>query len=628
MRKTTSIGIGLALLAVLAWGYAVLGPVPGPWFADSAAAVEAPELPMDPIADEVVARRVWSGDNVGILGTPSPDGRWLSYVDWVGGGNLGVRDLRTGESRLLTDKEPGWATSDYALYSVFSRDGSRIAFQWWNPESWEHEIRIVRVEEGSARTIYAPGNAAAYVQPMAWSPDDRRLLVLRTQLEDRTHEIGFMDVDDGAIEVVESLQSRFLYYMDLSPDGRWIAYSVPRDTEAGVQDVHLLAADGSEKVRLTDSDASEEVVGWLPDGGPLFYLQHARGTTRLAAQELDGARAVGGPRVVRSDMVHTMPMGAFRDGFLFSLAVDTRQTRIGSVDLEAGRLTSPLTAVVPSRMERADYPTWSVDGEQLLYVINPPFGASGTPVDIAVRSVRTGAERRFTTPFTFVFKAVPSPDGRELLVQGSGNRGQQGGIYRMSMGADTVTPVALDGIDALYNRRPEWSADGGTIYYSRIMEEDPGREAIVARDAASGAEREVYVSSRLDGFSVSPDGSEIAMTRQGDASAPTGGQIVVVDLATGTERELVSVPDPEWVTHVAWSADGRHIVYAQFGPDSDGTDALRVVDRAGGEPRVIRTDTRVSGPRIHPDGRRIAVIAGANQWEVWTLENLGEVVGR
>lgn len=624
MRKMTSIGIGLAILAVLVWGYAVLGgPVPDTWLADGAAAAEVVELPVHPLSDELVARRVWSGDDVGILGTPSPDGRWLSYVDWAGGGNLGVRDLRTGESRLLTDKEPGWSTSDYALYSVFSRDGSRIAFQWWNPETWEHEIRIAGVEDGSVRTIYAPGNSAAYVEPKAWSPDGRRLLVLRGHVEDRTAEIGFMDVDDGAIEVVESLQPRSLYYMDLSPDGQWIAYSVPRDTEPDVQDVYLLAADGSEKVRLTDNDASEEVVGWLPDGGPLFYLRHARGSTRLVAQELDGGTAVGGPRVVRSDMIHTMPMGAFRDGFLFSVAVDTRQTRLSSIDLDAGRLTSPLSPIVPSRMERAAFPTWSADGEHLLYVINPPFGGSGTPVDVAVRSVRTGAERRFTIPFTFVFKVAPSPDGGELLVQGSGPWGGQGGIYRMPLGAETVEPVALNGIDALYNRRPEWSADGSTIYYSRVTDDDPGREAIVARDAETGAERELHSTHRLRAFSVSPDGSELAVGHRDSASA--GGQLVVVDLATGSVRQLVSVPPSEWLASggLEWSPDGEHILYVQEGPDSDGTRALRVIHRTGGEPQVIRTDTRVSGPRIHPDGRRIAVMAGTNRWEVWTLEGLG-----
>ena len=625
MRRTTFIGIGLALVAVVVWGFAVLDTAPGTWLADGAVAAETPELPTHPLADELVARRVWSGDNVGILGTPSPDGHWLSYVDWAGGGNLGIRDLRTGETRLLTDKEAGWATEGYALFSVFSRDGSRIAFQWWNPDSWEHEIRIVGLEDRSVRTIYAPGNSAAYVQPMAWTPDGRRLLVLR-MMEDRTHEIGFMDVDDGAIQVVESLQPRNLYYMDLSPDGRWIAYSVPRDREPDVQDIYLLAADGSEKVRLAGSDASEEVVGWLPDGGPLFYLQAARGTTRLVAQELDGARAVGGPRVVRSDMVHTMPMGAFHDGFLFSVAVDTRQTRLASIDLAAGRLTSPLTAVVPSRMERAGFPTWSADGEQLFYVVNPPLGATGTRVDVAVRSVRTGAERRFTIPFTFVFKVAPSPDGRELLVQGSGPGGGQGGIYRMPLGAETVEPVALNGFDALYNTRPEWSADGGTFYYARITEEDAGRETIVARDAESGAERDLYVTSQLRGFSVSPDGSELAV-----ALGPAGsGRLLVVDLATGAERELASVPEPEWIANgsqIVWSPDGEHILYTQYGPDSDGTEALRVIHRTGGEPRVIPTETRVSWPRLHPDGRRIAVMAGMNRWEVWTLEGLSGMAG-
>jgi hypothetical protein len=41
---------------------------------------------------------------------------------------------------------------------------------------------------------------------------------------------------------------------------------------------------------------------------------------------------------------------------------------------------------------------------------------------------------------------------------------------------------------------------------------------------------------------------------------------------------------------------------------------------------VIPTDQWVSRPRLHPDGGRLAVMAGVNRWEVWTLENVGSVV--
>jgi len=49
----------------------------------------------------LVARRVWGGPDVDLFGGVSPDGRYLSFVDWESG-NIAVRELATGETRLVT----------------------------------------------------------------------------------------------------------------------------------------------------------------------------------------------------------------------------------------------------------------------------------------------------------------------------------------------------------------------------------------------------------------------------------------------------------------------------------------------------------------------------------------------
>ncbi len=43
----------------------------------------------------MVIRQVWVGPEVDILGGPSPDGRYLSFVHWDTG-DLAVRSLNTG----------------------------------------------------------------------------------------------------------------------------------------------------------------------------------------------------------------------------------------------------------------------------------------------------------------------------------------------------------------------------------------------------------------------------------------------------------------------------------------------------------------------------------------------------
>ena len=71
-------------------------------FADQAAVVRLARarLPSGGPAPEMRARRVWAGDDIDTLGSPSPDGRLFSFTD-PATGNLSVHDLATGENRPL-----------------------------------------------------------------------------------------------------------------------------------------------------------------------------------------------------------------------------------------------------------------------------------------------------------------------------------------------------------------------------------------------------------------------------------------------------------------------------------------------------------------------------------------------
>src|SRR5687767_12710284 len=45
---------------------------------------------------------VWKGDKVDSAGTVSPDGRYISFVDWDNG-NLALYEISTGQDRILLD---------------------------------------------------------------------------------------------------------------------------------------------------------------------------------------------------------------------------------------------------------------------------------------------------------------------------------------------------------------------------------------------------------------------------------------------------------------------------------------------------------------------------------------------
>src|SRR4030042_2690280 len=49
---------------------------------------------------EIAIKQVWAGSGVDQLGSVSPDGEYLTFVDWTTG-NLTIRNFRTGENKPL-----------------------------------------------------------------------------------------------------------------------------------------------------------------------------------------------------------------------------------------------------------------------------------------------------------------------------------------------------------------------------------------------------------------------------------------------------------------------------------------------------------------------------------------------
>ncbi|MEE8200724.1 MAG: hypothetical protein V3R29_06100, partial [Candidatus Acidoferrales bacterium] len=77
-----------------------------------------------------VARQVWS-PTMEEAGAVSPDGRYLSFIDWETG-DMAVRNLATGEQHRLTDKGTWQESGEYAEDSVFSPDSQQVVFGWFN----------------------------------------------------------------------------------------------------------------------------------------------------------------------------------------------------------------------------------------------------------------------------------------------------------------------------------------------------------------------------------------------------------------------------------------------------------------------------------------------------------------
>jgi len=83
-------------------------------------------------------------------------GSVVTYVDWMDGGNLAIRNLATGESRRLTDTADNGAGDNGGHYAVDSRispDGERVLYSWArsSPAGETVELRVLAYSRSASR---------------------------------------------------------------------------------------------------------------------------------------------------------------------------------------------------------------------------------------------------------------------------------------------------------------------------------------------------------------------------------------------------------------------------------------------------------------------------------------------
>lgn len=419
-----------------------------------AAAKKAPE--------ELTIRKVSAGSGSSV----SPDGRYVTFTDEH---NLAVRDLFTGKTRRLTEKG-SIETRFFADHSVFSPDGKQIAYEWFN-ENKTWDLRLIGLD-GSGPRVLAHRDNGDDIYPCGWSPDGKRILEGFLRMAgpgSLTGEIAFVSVADGTVKVIKPAHETYgstIMGMNLSPDGRYIAYHAAAAGCSKQNDLFLLSSDGSRDAPLFEHPANDRSPVWTPDGKRILFISDRAGSPGFWMIDVVDGKSRGEPRLVKADIGDIdKGLGFTRQGtHYYALSVSMGDIYVSDLNPATGKIQGK-PEVLANRYARKLEPAWSPDGQHLAFFrrTGPDSWAPGWRT-VFIRNNQTGEERELANNLILYGWARWFPDGRSLLVSGSqeGDRGIN--FYRVDVKTgETSLLMKREGGAGSY--WPGLSADGKTIFF-------------------------------------------------------------------------------------------------------------------------------------------------------------------
>ena len=335
----------------------------------------------------------------------------------------------------------------------------------------------------------------------------------------------------------------------VSPDGRWVAYTVTRadlELNASDSDVWLVAATGGTPVRLTTSRKGDSSPRWSPDGRRIAFISsreerpqlHAispfggeadrlmehKGAIRQFAWAPDGASIA-----VIADPEPTAEQERRIKEKDDAIVVDTNYTFARLFVLDVGTGKARLLPVGDRVVTDAQ---WSPDGRQIAYVTTPtPRADDGSQSDIWVIPAGGG------TPRLLLDNPGPdnaprwSPDGRQIAFTTAARSDVRQSRLAV-IGAEGGTPRTVAPAFPYSAGAPAWSADGATLYFSAPVRTST---LIFSVPASGGTPRALVAAGGVrSGVTYAAAGTAMAYVR-GDVQRP--GDVHLARLEGGMLKE-------------------------------------------------------------------------------------------
>ena len=574
----------------------------------------------------LIVRKVWEGLDIDACGEISPDGKYLSFVDWHTG-DLAIYEIATGKKRRLTNKGSWDESDEFALFSRWSPDGTQIVYDWYNDNDFI-ELCIIDLDGSKPRILYSD-KQVEWAQTYDWSTDGKQILACFSK-RDKPDQIVLVSVGDGSVSVLKTLGNYYPENMCFSPDGRYIVYDLKKNENF---DISLMSTDGSREITLIEHPAHDLLLGCAPNGKYVIFTSNRTGTPDIWAIEVMDEKTLTTPWLIKSNKGPNASTGlgfATNGSFYYCEHPNRTDVYVMEIDPETGTIVVPPHEAINHFVGSNATPDYSPDGKYLAYVsrrapLEKPRMGRPTGNVLCIRSLDNGIDREFRPGLNNFGFPRWSPNSRSVMVVNWEDDGESMGHYKVDAKTGEVNLVVMTHKPNTIHAH-EWSADGKSVFLVRIsMIGDSARiSQLIARDIDNSTETELLRGNWKDVYSLgrSPDGRWLAVLGGGEKR-----NLRIIPAMGGEPRVLhtFNQGDNSWIC-LGWSADGKYIFVPKYcEPIIENKWDLWRIPMDGGEAQSLGLEMAYFWwISAHPDGRHIAFSNQGSSYElpaVWVMEN-------
>ncbi len=275
---------------------------------------------------EIQPFKVWEGESVHGTAALSGDGRYLCYVDQETG-ELMLYETTSGKTRRLVSRGLNAEFDGFVESAKFSPDGGQIAFSRRHRKG-EGELCVIGNDGSGQRALYRAENTI-YIHPADWTADGEQILAILAKAN-LMSEIVLVSVSNGSARLIRKMDSQWPDHVRLSPDGRYLAYSLLLDTDRPERDIFLYDVETDKVTPLVVQPGDDLLLDWSPGGQNIFYMSSQNGLTETWILPFREGEPRSSARRIRLGIGQVNPIGLAEDGRFYYEVHAGSSTSVGA----------------------------------------------------------------------------------------------------------------------------------------------------------------------------------------------------------------------------------------------------------------------------------------------------------